>query len=200
VGFLLESFAQMYNTLKTPRKLVWKKQMGMAQLELDLGVGDKKKIDVSLVHATIILHFHGCDVRNLHDLINVTKISEELMRKTVTFWVNHGIIEEVAAGLYSVTSNLQSSNPVTLLNEDIKNANVLGQHDDYAKLYCPYVIGVLTNVGQLPLKRLHDLLRFCMCQGDVKHNTSPQKLSIILEQLCTSRVIEYAYGLYRLPS
>lgn len=203
VGFLLESFARMYNTLKAPRKVVWKKQVGIAQLELDFGAGIKKEIDVSLIHATIILHFHGCDVRNLHDLTSVTNISEESMRNKITFWVNHGVIQEISPGLFSVTSSLQiSSNPVSLLDEDVKHANIplrQSQHDD-AILYCPYIIGVLTNVGQLSLKRLHNLLRFCMCRGNEKHDVSPQQFATILEQLCTSRVIEHAQGFYKLPS
>lgn len=203
VGFLLESFARMYNTLKAPRKVVWKKQVGIAQLELDFGAGIKKEIDVSLIHATIILHFHGCDVRNLHDLTSVTNISEESMRNKITFWVNHGVIQEISPGLFSVTSSLQiSSNPVSLLDEDVKHANIplrQSQHDD-AILYCPYIIGVLTNVGQLSLKRLHNLLRFCMCRGNEKHDVSPQQFATILEQLCKSRVIEHAQGFYKLPS
>lgn len=49
VDLSLRSFAEMYNALKAPRKLVWKKQVGLARLKLDFDAGIGKVFDVSLI-------------------------------------------------------------------------------------------------------------------------------------------------------
>eukprot|EP00629_Pelagomonadales_sp_RCC1024_P017134 CAMPEP_0119261140 /NCGR_PEP_ID=MMETSP1329-20130426/1278_1 /TAXON_ID=114041 /ORGANISM="Genus nov. species nov., Strain RCC1024" /LENGTH=570 /DNA_ID=CAMNT_0007260643 /DNA_START=295 /DNA_END=2004 /DNA_ORIENTATION=+ len=86
VKSVLSSFEQIYDSVKTPRRLIWKKETGMAQLELDLGPGGKKVFTVSVAHANIILHFHGCDTRTLKDLTVATRMPHVFVKNRVAFW------------------------------------------------------------------------------------------------------------------
>ena len=82
----LESFAaNMYNTLKTPKKTSLVEGDRPAQLELDLDSGDRKVFVVSPIHAILILHFHGYDSRNLHDLASTTSLPIHRVKSTVAF-------------------------------------------------------------------------------------------------------------------
>lgn len=197
---MLSAFEQMYNTLKTPRRLVWKKETGMAQLELDLGSGGKQIFTVSLAHANIILHFHGCDTKTSNDLALATRMPETLVRQRVAFWISHGIIEEKACGRYSVVSKFQNSNQITLLDEDTQYTESCYQQNLQSStvFFYPYIIAALTNLGHLTLTRLHTVLQFCLNEQKTEYYISPRELARILDQLCASQKIKYSRGSYKI--
>lgn len=200
VDLALGLFTQMYSTLKTPRKLVWQTEMGTAQLELNLG-SQQRAFTVSLVHANIILHFDGCDTRSLANLAIATNISLVCIQNAIAFWINQGVLQENSPGLYFVMSKFHQCSAATMLDEDIKHVDS-GQllQRDYTTLFCPYIVGALSSLGKLTLKRLHSLLGIFMQEENVKYDVSPRELSRVLEQLCEAHTIEYTHGVYALPS
>jgi anaphase-promoting complex subunit 2 len=202
VKSVLSSFEQMYDSLKTPRRLVWKKETGMAQLEIDLGPGGKKVFTVSVVHANIILHFHGCDTRTLNDLTIATRMPRMLVQNRVAFWISHGIIEEKSCGLFSVTSKFQNSNSITLLDEITQHTESCYQQSlsSCTELFYPYIIVALKNLGKLTLTRLHTVLQLCLDKHKPKCFISPRELARILDQLCTAEKVQYSCGSYEIPT
>ena len=192
VDATLQSYAHMYNALKAPRKLVWKQQVGTAQLELKYHSGLKKCFDVSLIHATIIMHFHECDVRCLHDLEAATKMPQKLMQQKIMFWINHGIIEEISPGVYRVAPQDPSteSEPVPL-DEETLHSHGQQVQDEHSVCY-QYIIGLLSNLGELPFIRIHELLKLLI------DNVSSRQLSKVLERLCLLQEVEVTAGCYKL--
>ena len=68
------------------------------------------------------------------------------------------------------------------------------------EVYESYIMGMLKNLGQLPLDRIHNMLKmFATTGSDVKYNKTPQQLSIFLQQLCRQEKLECGPdGMYKL--
>ncbi|CAN0530679.1 unnamed protein product, partial [Ectocarpus sp. 8 AP-2014] len=54
----LAAFGKAYSVIKNPRLLVWKKQLGVVELNLDFN-GVERSFSVSPLHATLIMHLEG---------------------------------------------------------------------------------------------------------------------------------------------
>ena len=53
---MLDTYASKYHDLKAPRKLKWKPALGSVSLTIRVG-GDNLDLNVTPLHATIIMHF-----------------------------------------------------------------------------------------------------------------------------------------------
>ena len=53
---MLDTYASKYHDLKAPRKLKWKPALGSVSLTIKVG-GDSLDLNVTPLHATIIMHF-----------------------------------------------------------------------------------------------------------------------------------------------
>ena len=57
----------------------------------------------------------------------------------------------------------------------------------------------ISNLGQLPLDRIHNMLKTFVTGSDHKYNKTPQQLQIFLQQLCKGDKLEFgADGMYKL--
>ena len=62
-----------------------------------------------------------------------------------------------------------------------------------------YIVGMLTNLGQLPLTRIHNMLKMYTGGSDVKYSKTPQQLGVFLQQLCRQEKLERGPdGMYKL--
>jgi len=69
------------------------------------------------------------------------------------------------------------------------------------KTYESYVMGMLTNLGQLPLDRIQNMLKMFMSAGGTggrKYDMNTQQLSSFLRTLCRQEKIEFVNHTYRL--
>jgi anaphase-promoting complex subunit 2 len=59
---------------------------------------------------------------------------------------------------------------------------------------------MLTNLGQLPLSRIHNMLKMYVSGGsDIKYSKTPQQLGAFLQQLCRQEKLECGPdGMYKL--
>lgn len=72
----LKSYAQSYNTLKTPRKLQWKRHLGT--VELDVAVGSRTvQLSVTPAQASLLLHFNG------HNMLSMAKLAQLMGMSTL---------------------------------------------------------------------------------------------------------------------
>lgn len=58
--------------------------------------------------------------------------------------------------------------------------------------------GMLTNLGKLPINRIHNTLKMFMSSGDNKYDKTIQELGQLLWRLCTEGKLEQVDGEYRL--
>ncbi|CAI7888463.1 unnamed protein product, partial [Closterium sp. NIES-54] len=122
---LMEEYSTNYATLKAPRKLQWKANLGCVTIELEFGNGrNTQQYTVTPVQAAIILKFQtsrageekraesaGDGVENgegnkedeakpqwaASELAAAVGLSVPVLRRRITFWVNQGVLVESVA-------------------------------------------------------------------------------------------------------
>ena len=76
-------------------------------------------------------------------------------------------------------------------DEDQEQAVSIGAHEEEEmKVYESYIFGMLTNLGQLPLDRIHSMLKTFVAGSDHKYDKTPQQLAVFLQQLCRDEKLE----------
>ena len=59
------------------------------------------------------------------------------------------------------------------------------------KMYTSYITGMLSNLGPMPLERIHNMLKVIVASGsEHKYNKTPQQLTSLLQQLCREEKVE----------
>ena len=58
------------------------------------------------------------------------------------------------------------------------------------EVFTSYIVSMLTNLGQLPLKTIHNNLKMFVTGSDVKYSKTPQQLSAFLQHLCRQERLE----------
>lgn len=79
-------------------------------------------------------------------------------------------------------------------NEDEGNALGMSsgtQAVEDLKMYTSYITGMLSNLGPMPLERIHNMLKVIVASGsEHKYNKTPQQLTSLLQQLCREEKVE----------
>jgi anaphase-promoting complex subunit 2 len=216
----LDQFSTEYGKLKNPRRLVWLNQLGSVQLELDVveegpdgtPAIETREFTCAPLLATLISHFEDKDRWSAEDLSNETGIPEHVIQKRMAFWINNRVIKLIPGGTveYEVTTRehlLQGDNDpdsavASMMEEDESEGNavsVVGQDEEEMDAYESYICGMLTNLGQLPLDRIHNMLKMFVTGSDIKYNKTPQQLSLFLQHLCKQEKLECGPdGMYKL--
>jgi anaphase-promoting complex subunit 2 len=78
--------------------------------------------------------------------------------------------------------------------------SVFAQEEEEIELFESFIMGMLANMGQLPLSRIHNMLKMVSGEGsDVKYTKTLQQLSMFLQHLCKQDKIECGPdGMYKL--
>lgn len=224
----IDQFSIEYAKLKNPRRLIWMKQLGTVQLEVEVYEEDEhdgiltshvKEVTCTPAHATLLAHFEDKDRWSVDELATETGMSEELVKKRMGFWINQRVIQTTRS-----SSDLIYTLPAV---EYVGNSNDGGSadhrehhhHDDddeddpnreqaislsaheeeEIKVYESYIVGMLSNLGQLPLERIHSMLRTFVAGSDHRYDKTPQQLAVFLQQLCKEEKLECSPdGYYKL--
>lgn len=208
----LDQFSAEYGSLKNPRRLIWINQLGTVRLDLDVvetnhdGTTrvETKEFTVAPMLATLISHFEDRDEWTSEDLSNEMGVPEHILQKKMAYWVNNRVIKLLPGepNRYAVATHehmLQDDNDpgsaVASMNDDDgtegQAVSAFAQEEEEMEIYESYIIGMLINMGQLPLDRIHNLLKTYVSGGsDVKYNKTPQQLGRFLQQLCKREKLE----------
>lgn len=74
-----------------------------------------------------------------------------------------------------------------------------GYEEEEMAVYTSYIVGMLTNLGQLPLKTIHNNLKTFVSGSDLKYSKTPQQLSAFLQHLCRKETLECGPdGMYKI--
>ena len=65
------------------------------------------------------------------------------------------------------------------------------------QVYWSYIVGMLTNLGKLPLERIHTMLRMFAVQG-VGQECSPAELRVFLDRKVREQQLLLSGGMYQL--
>jgi anaphase-promoting complex subunit 2 len=203
----LDEFSIEYAKLKNPRRLVWIKQLGFVELEVEAYEEDEdgnltshvKEVSCTPAHASLLVHFEDRSAWTSSALSIETEMSEDAVRKRMGFWVNQRVVRcgrqrggEVVYTLVSVgDANAANDQSFQHDDEDQERAVSIGAHEEEEmKIYESYISGMLTNLGQLTLDRIHSMLKTFVAGSDHKYDKTPQQLAVFLQQLCREEKLE----------
>ena len=164
-------------------------------------------------------------------VLDETGIPEHVIQKRMTYWINQRVVRLVKAPTSTVSASggggssmmyeIVSRDHLFELEQDQSQMMMMGdgqddgedggggqtvsataQEAEELEVYESYIVGMLTNMGQLPLERIHNMLKMFGNAGsdnDVKYNKTPQQLSACLLQLCRQEKLECGPdGMYKL--
>jgi anaphase-promoting complex subunit 2 len=78
-------------------------------------------------------------------------------------------------------------------DDDQERTVSLGAHEEEEmKVYESYIFGMLKNLGQLPLDRIHSMLKTFVAGSDHRYDKTPQQLAVFLQQLCREEKLEFS--------
>ena len=201
----LDEFSWEYSRLKNPRRLVWMKQLGSVELEVEAYEHDEdgelvshtKEVSCTPAQATLLHYFEDTPKWTASDLSMQTEMPEDVVRKRMGFWVNQRVLHSKRRG-DDVLYTLISANEADALDqsfqqeeEDEEGAVSLGAHaEEEMKVYESYIFGMLTNLKQLNLERIHSNLKTFVAGSDHKYDKTPQQLAVFLQRLCKEEKLE----------
>ncbi|KAL3767505.1 hypothetical protein ACHAWU_000168 [Discostella pseudostelligera] len=215
----VDEFSIEYAKLKNPRRLIWMKQLGSVEIEVEAYEEDAdgnlvshiKDVSCTPAHANLLAYFEDRSEWASKALSIETKMSEDMVRKRMGFWVNQRVVQsrrlrdgdDIMYNLVSV-SEASDANDTSFQQDDDgqEHAVSIGAHEEEAmKVYESYIIGMLKNLGQLPLDRIHSMLKTFVAGSDHMYDKTTQQLAVFLKQLCKEEKLECSPdGLYQLVS
>ncbi|KAL7091380.1 hypothetical protein ACP275_12G102100 [Erythranthe tilingii] len=209
---LLSDYAKRFNEIKTPRKLLWKKNLGTVKLELQLE--DRVlPFTVTPLHASIISQFEDQTSWTSKSLAAAVGVPVEVLNRRIYFWINKGILAEsvdesgdnkfslVEAMVENGKNGVNSGGCDELLAGDDDGERSIASVEDQLRkemtVYEKFITGMLTNFGSMALDRIHNTLKM-FCRGDPAYDKSLQQLQSFLAGLVAEEKLELKDGMYLL--
>jgi anaphase-promoting complex subunit 2 len=201
----LDAFSVEYGQLKNPRRLVWYNQLGTVELELDVledGVVKTKEVSCPPLQATLISYFEESSTRSVEELAQLIAIPEALVQKRMQFWLNHHVVVLLKPGIYQLASAQHWSDESDVVQDDDSPSGFGGNNEaEQDDVFSSYVVGMLKRYKELPLHRIHDMLKMFANSGgsDQAYNKTPRQLSALLQRLSRDGKLECGpTGMYKL--
>ncbi|KAL3501441.1 hypothetical protein ACH5RR_035890 [Cinchona calisaya] len=213
VDQLLSDYAKRFNQIKTPRKLLWKKNLGTVKLELQFE--DREvQFTVTPLQASIIMQFQEHKSWSSKDLAAAVGVPVDVLNRRISFWVSKGVLTESvgvdadshlfdlvdAMGDNGKTGATSGSCEELMLGDDDGERAVASVEDQLRKemtVYEKFIMGMLTNFGSMALDRIHNTLKM-FCIADPPYDKSLQQLQSFLSGLVAEEKLEFRDGMYLL--
>ncbi|KAK1419923.1 hypothetical protein QVD17_29363 [Tagetes erecta] len=209
VDQLLSDYAKRFHEIKTPRKLLWKKNLGTVKLELEFE--DKTlQFTVTPVHASIIMQFQEQTSWTTKNLAAAIGVPVDTLQRRINFWISKGIVAESLGAdsndhVYTLVDDMADggksvTNNEALVADDDAESSVASVEDQLRKemaVYEKFITGMLTNIGNMALERIHNSLKI-FCSTHPVYDKSIQQLQSFLSGLVAEEKLEFRDGTYYL--
>nr|KAJ0190875.1 hypothetical protein LSAT_V11C800409180 [Lactuca sativa] len=197
---LLNDYAKRFHEIKTPRKLLWKKNLGTVKLELEFE--DRTlQFTVTPVHASIIMKFQDQTSWSCKNLADAIGVPVDTLQRRINFWISKGIVSESSSNdpndhLYTLVDSISDGGKTVISNEELvadddSERSVASVEDQLRKemtVYEKFITGMLKNFGSMALDRIHNSLKmFC---SDPTYDKSLQQLQCFLSWLVAEEKLE----------
>ncbi|XP_047323702.1 anaphase-promoting complex subunit 2 [Impatiens glandulifera] len=208
---LLTDYAKRFHHIKTPRKLVWKKNLGTVKLELQFE--DRLvQFTVTPLLASIIMQFQDQTSWSSKHLAAALGVPVDVLNRRISFWISKGIISEtmetepsdhifnLVEGVAEGTragANSGGCEELLVADED-GESSVATLEDQLLKemtVFEKFISGMLTNFGSMALDRIHNTLKM-FCIADPPYDKSLQQLQTFLSGLVAEEKLELRDGMY----
>ncbi|ORY77821.1 hypothetical protein BCR37DRAFT_350724, partial [Protomyces lactucae-debilis] len=153
---MLTKYTDAYGELKPNRTLRFLPNLGHVRVELQL---EDREFDLLVTpgHASVIYAFSDVAERTVEQLMESLDLIESELRRALVFWTKQGILRELRPGVFSVVESVSQATEEVVV-EDIALDAVEVPADDDMDMYWQFIVGMLTNVGALPLERIQSML------------------------------------------
>lgn len=203
----MEAYTQRYEKLKAMRTLSWKPHLGSVTLDVELEDRTLTNLNVSPIHAAIILHFQEKSSWTLEELSTKLGAPKELVHRKLALWQQHGVLREEAGGRYYVvetgSSKEKMERGVMLIDSDEeRDSNTTTQseqREEKLQLFWAYIQAMLTNLDSMTLDRIHSMLRMFVATGPVVTEMDINELEAFLQRKVREHQLLTSAGVYRLP-
>ncbi|KAJ0095798.1 hypothetical protein Patl1_15983 [Pistacia atlantica] len=211
VDKLFSDYAKRFNEIKTPRKLLWKKNLGTVKLELQFE--DRTTLfTVAPLHAAIIMQFQEQKSWTSKNLAAAVGLPEDVLNRRINFWISKGILSEsvgtdsndhiytLVEGMVDSSKNGGNSGSCEelLVGDDEGESTVASVEDQIRNemtVYEKFILGMLTNFGSMAADRIHNTLKM-FCVADPPYDKSLQQLQSFLSGLVSEEKLELRDGMY----
>uniref|UniRef100_A0AAR2IHC1 Anaphase-promoting complex subunit 2 n=1 Tax=Pygocentrus nattereri TaxID=42514 RepID=A0AAR2IHC1_PYGNA len=203
----MEAYTHRFEKLKAMRTLSWKPHLGSVTLDVELEDRTLSNLSVSPIHAAIILHFQDKSTWTLEELSGALGVSQELVRRKLALWQQHGVVQEEAGGRYSILETASSrerpERAVMLIDSDEEgDSNTTTQseqREEKLQLFWAYIQAMLTNLESMTLERIHSMLRMFVATGPGVTEMDVNELQAFLQKKVRDHQLIVSAGVYRLP-
>ena len=151
----LEVYTKAFQSLKGNRTLVWKPNIGFANIDVE--IGDKQiNMTVQPIQAAIIHKFQESPEWNIQQLATSIKVPISTLKRKITFWQSQGIIYESSPDVFSVVEDDTAAGvkDISLMGADMEDdqedgatASLADQREEEFEVFWKYTIGMLTARG-----------------------------------------------------
>ncbi|EFN59544.1 hypothetical protein CHLNCDRAFT_19379, partial [Chlorella variabilis] len=199
VQAMLATYGAKYRSLKAPRKLQWKPNLGTVQLEL--AIGDQSlEFNVSPFHASVLMHFHTRPEWPAAELAEQMGVAPDALRRKIIYWINQGKARlgirhakaPVASPPLQEVPTVQGVSPCA---SDLFLRPPPPTHTGGMTAYEPFIMGMLTNFDALPLDRVHNMLK--MFVSDPPYDKTLEQLGAYMGRLVADEKLSLDGGTYR---
>lgn len=201
VKSLMDTYTEIFKQSKGMRTLEWYNNLGSVELEVELDDG-VKSFNATPAQATLILKFQEKEEWNLTDFSKEMNITKTSLRSRIAFWVGQGVIIEKQNDVYAAAQSFQSHMHESSMYEsddETVTTSSQNQKDEELQVYWSYVVGMLTNIGSLPLERIHSMLKMFAVHGDASSQCSVEEVKTFLQSKVSDGELLYVGGMYKLP-
>eukprot|EP00124_Ichthyophonus_hoferi_P003368 Ihof_evm4s288 gene=Ihof_evmTU4s288 len=158
----IKIYTEAFSTIKAVRTLDFKPHYG--KVDLTLTLEDRiLEVTVTPLAATIISLFGDQGTWTMDDLTATIEATPSTLRPHLSFWVSKGVLDEDPTGTYTViecSSGVQRSKHklAYLAGAEEEESPSSTQKNDDMQMYMQFITGMLTNLGSLPVERIHAML------------------------------------------
>ncbi|KAL9656294.1 hypothetical protein ABK040_007907 [Willaertia magna] len=152
---LMLEYANQYNAIKAPRKLLWEKHLGSLDFDIEIGGEEVSFTNIHPISASILFYFSDKPKWNINELCEIIKIDEKQVLKRINIWLKRKIIimeENNECSLVDKLTEIENQ------NEDEEMEDTSGQNqEEEMRVYQDLIVGMLTSTS-MPLDKIHNFL------------------------------------------
>ncbi|CAN6599111.1 hypothetical protein TRVA0_001S06788 [Trichomonascus vanleenenianus] len=185
------------------RKLKWIANAG--SVSLDIEMEDRTlTFKVSPEHAAVIASFQD-GKQTLEAVAENVGLSESHVKQLVQFWVSKGVIRQDPSDptRYTPIELQDEAAKTAVLDEDILVGSGIQsaeeRNKEEMKVYWTYIVGMLTNLGALPVDRIHSFLKM-FAPSETPYGKSPEELEQFLNSMVDEEKLELNGTNYKLAN
>ncbi|XXG65538.1 hypothetical protein AAC387_Pa05g3213 [Persea americana] len=211
VDQLLSDYARRFHEIKTPRKLLWKKNLGTVKLELQFE--DRTvQFTVAPVHAAIIMQFQEQTTWTSKNLAAAIGVPVDMLNRRISFWISKGILSEMPGKesddhVFTLVDDMVDTNRNGVINGTCEELLVVDEEGERSvasveeqllkemTVYEKFILGMLTNFGSMALDRIHNTLKM-FCVAEPAYDKSLHQLQSFLSGLISEEKLELRDGMY----